>query len=344
MCFYGFLNDSDSIIMNEEQFPLYGTAGLLDAEYVDMKTGSIVTSSDIDETTLSDMMSNFSVQFASPYFSYNEEDYTFNILKDSFGMYNENFPDVNAQTKRLDTTVYVYYTGGSLAFSHQQSGDTMKQINLTWIDSSIDVGDYPNLDAVKATYVAEIDGEAAADRGKVGVPFGSVPGLIDYGAYVHGCKFLGYANDPTQPIYEDTAFTVHLQKYQRLVSYLTYHDGSWHFDVYAVDIGDMPELPEGYEDPGEGLEFTGWIGTPGASAGNIGMANDVTAVDYYSTDTEIQMYNNVGNNDFPVVFPRRRNTSIRTLDTTAPLYSVTGTYDECYDTYFSHLFPGRLNQ
>ena len=52
-----FLNDSDSVIMNEEQFPLQGSSGLLDAEYVDMKTGSIVTSSEIED--MSDIHAKF---------------------------------------------------------------------------------------------------------------------------------------------------------------------------------------------------------------------------------------------------------------------------------------------
>ena len=241
-------------------------------------------------------------------------------------------------TKRLDTTVYVYYTGGSLAFSHQQGGDTMKQVALTWIDSSINIADYPDLDAVKATYVADIGGEQQQIYEKW-VPFGGVPGLIDWGAYVHGCKYIDYTNDPTRPIYEDTVFTINLERYQRLVSYLTYHDGAWHFDVYAVNIGNMPKIPEGYDNPGGGLEFSGWIGTPGVSAGNIGMANDVSAMDYYSADTRINIYNNIGVNDFLWQATSAKYVYLG-LDTTKPLYSESGTYDECYEKYYNQPFQG----
>ena len=325
-----FTDDTGSVIMNEEQFSLYGSAGLLDAEYVDIKTGSIVTSSEVD---MSDIMPNFSVQFSSPYFEYNDEDYTFSVLISNFGKQYESLQIVSPETKRLDTTVYVYYTGGSLAFSNQQDGDTVKQVNLTWIDSSIDISDYSDIDAVKATYVVDIDGEQQQISEKW-VPFSDIPGSVDYGAYVSGCKFIDYTNDPTQPIYEDTVFTIQLKRYQRLVSYIIYHDGSWHFDVYAVNIGDMPNIPDGYDDPGDGLAFAGWIGAPGASAGNLGMASAVTAVDYDSSFISIDENNNIStwNPSGEYVYLG--------LDTSAPLYSVSGTYDECYSNYYSHLFQG----
>ena len=326
-----FTDESGSVIMNEDQFSLYGSAGLLDAEYVDMKTGKIVTSSDIED--MSEIMPNFTVQFSSPYFEYDDSEYTFNVLKSNFGTQYENFPVVSPETKRLDATVYVYYTGGNLAFSHQQGGDTMKQIDLTWIDPSIDVENYADLDSVKATYVADIDGEQQQIAEKW-VLFGSVPGSVDYSAYISGCQFAGYTNDPTQPIFEDTVYTLHLKRYQRLVSYITYHGGSWHFDVYAVYIGEVPVMPESYDDPGDGLGFTGWLGTPGASTCCLGLTNEITAVDYPSSYIYIDENNIVSSWD-----PSGEYVYLG-LDTTAPLQSFSGTYDECRSSYYSMMYQG----
>ena len=122
----------------------------------------------------------------------------------------------------------------------------------------------------KATYIADIDGRAAADRREVGA-FRRHARPDRLGRL---CEWLQiHQIIPTTlhaPIYEDTVFTINLKRYQRLVSYLTYHDGSWHFDVYAANIGDVPQIPEGYDSPGESLEFTGWLG----------MEDGVTAVDY----------------------------------------------------------------
>ncbi|HPJ21983.1 MAG TPA: hypothetical protein PLH18_06485, partial [Clostridia bacterium] len=323
-----FLDESSSVIINEDQFPLYGNAGLLDAEYIDMKTGKIVQSSEID---MSKIISNFAISFSSPYFEYSDDDYTFRVLKENFGVHYDSLPYVSPQATRLDITIYVYYTGGNLAFSNRNGQDTMKQIELIWIDPGIDISGNPDLNAVKATYVADIDGTEYPIAEKW-LPFGDIPGSIDYSPYVTGSKFIGYTNDPTQPIYEDTTYTLHLKRYQQLVSYITYHGDSWHFDVYAANVGEVPVQPEDYDSSGNNLVFKGWIGIPGSSYANLGVTNTVSEIISDST------YMDIDSNNIVSIWSPSGDYVYSDLDTTKPLFSASGSYDDCIGYYYSGFF------
>ncbi|KLU60176.1 N-acetylmuramoyl-L-alanine amidase LytC precursor [Peptococcaceae bacterium CEB3] len=320
-----FVNSGGACLMNGESCSPTDIGGLLDAKYLDIKTGETVTGNYADT-------SDFYLQFSSPYFEYDHNKNTVTVRKDLFGAYD---PYISPNTKRLDTTVFIYYTGSNLCFSQnggyyyyngklipKENDGALKTANLTWLDSSIDPAKYPDIKTRKATYVLNIAGKESETLAERQVLFGQVPGSIDMSGYYDMGKFT-YSPDFNQPILEDTTYTIYLAPYQKLVSFITYYDSSWHLDVYPVNIGEIPKIPEKYNSSGPDVNFKGWSGTPGWNYPMISGVDTVTAVD-----------SNIVRNYGP-------NFAYTGLDTEKSLHSFTGTYKECLNDYNTAMYADK---
>jgi|GEM_PF-671972 len=294
-----FANSGQAVVINTEKYSIKDNPALLDAEYIDLTTGKKVTGNYYDP-------SKFTMTFSSRYFAYSDQ--AINVLKNRFADYNTQ--GVTENTKRLDTEVTIYYLGNNMTFSNDEYGYTNKTADLTWVDSSIDPNQYDDIDTVTATYVVDFGGKQTT-LGSREVLFGQVPGSIDMTEYIRNGTVTGYDNDFNQPIFENTTYTVYISPYQRLVSFLTFYDGSWHLDVYPVNAGATPVLPEGY-DASAGMPFRGWTRTLGSKSEQV---NNVDPL-----ETDITQYGS--------------NYIYEGLDTTKPLYSVAGSYDQCEQAYY----------
>lgn len=299
-----------SLLINSNAYSL-ADSGLYNAEYLDMTTGKEVTGNFTDP-------SKFIVVSSTPYLSQSGSDLVVN--KDLFGTpRSRSDPGVPKGTKRIDATLTVYYTGNNLLFSSDPYNGAIKTVPVTWVDQSIPLSDYPDLKPVTATYVLDENGKKTTLAAET-VPFGEVPGLPNLSNYMQHGVVTGYSADPTQAILKDTTYTVHLADYQKLVSFLTYQsDGNYHLDVYAVNAGDTPKPPAGYNSA-SGVDFNGWEGLPGFHA-RLPAANAVTAVDFNA-----QKFGN----EFLYTG----------LDTSKPLFSASGTYEQVYGAYVGDKFPG----
>ena len=295
-----FANSGQRVLINTEKYSIKDNPALLDAEYIDLTTGKKVTGNYYDP-------SKFTMTFSSRYFAYRDQ--AVNVLKNRFGDYNTQ--GVTENTKRLDTEVTIYYLGNNMTFSNDEYGYAKKAVNLTWVDSSIDPNQYDDIDTVTATYVVDFGGKQTT-LGSREVLFGQIPGSIDMMEYMRNGTVTGCDNDFNQPIFEDTTYTVHISPYQRMVSFLTFYDGSWHLDVYPVNAGAMPALPAGY-DASADIPFMGW--TRLTVDGKLKRVDNVDPL-----ETDITKYGS--------------NYIYEGLDTTKPLYSVAGSYDQCRQAYY----------
>jgi uncharacterized repeat protein (TIGR02543 family) len=204
-----YADTGGSFLLHSESYPLSTSTGLLDAVYIDLTTGETVTGGYTDA-------SKFYIRFSSPYFS--DDSNTIKVLKDRFGQGYS--PIIPVQTKRLEAKAYIYYLGSSLAFSNSKDGYAVKTIDLTWIDSSIDISQYSDLKTVKATYVLDFGGNKTVLSERQ-VLFAEIPGSMDLSQYERN-GLVTYENDFNQPITRDTVYAIHVTPYQRLISFITY--------------------------------------------------------------------------------------------------------------------------
>jgi len=310
-----FKDTQSTFIMNADTYTVSTGAGLLDAVYLDMTTGEEVTGNFASA-------SKFMIVFSSPYLSYDRlGTQNISVLKDRFGSYAYS-PRISTATKRLNTTVYIYYTGSSLAFSKGYGGYAVKTVPMIWLDASLSPAQA--LNAYKATYVFDIDGiqTTVAQRD---VLYGEIPGSLDLFEYYFDYKITGYTNDFNQPVTADTVYTIHMQTYQVLVSFLTYYNNSWHMDAYAVNIGDTPVPPAGYDTSAPRKTFTHWKGNSGYNA-RMPETSTVGPLEY---DTKTRGFGLV----------------VTGYDTSAPFFSAAGSYEECLNEYYAYRqvpFTGRF--
>ncbi len=260
-----FMNNN-SRILTRGDLPLTGGSGLFDAEVIDLKTGNIFKGS---EYITSD---KFAVNVPSPYF---EVDYTNKKIKmrtDKLGdrTITPYFP---AGTQTLSSPATVYYKGGSLAFGTHTvipSGvaewmSSQKGITLVWAHPTLEIGDFDDLKSYKASYYLELDGQRTL-LDQRDVLMGQVPGapLLPNAKWPdatwkfdielrNNCVVKGVSPDFYSAITKDTDYIIKAEKLQRLAAIVSHHDGAWYFDVYAVNCGEMPALPAGYD-----AGFGGW--------------------------------------------------------------------------------------
>ncbi len=309
-----FVNDEQKILMNTESMPFDGGSGLLTAEYIDIKTGEKVTGNYGDPSA-------FYVRYSSPYFS--TVNNAVHVNKSLF----------SANIKRLEATAYIFYGGGALTFTGPRkifydvngtavSIDTPRTVKLIWIDSSIDASQVNDLDTVTATYILDIDGERTVLDERT-VLFAEIPGSVDLSALSQSHKIMGYANDYNKAIEGDTEYVIYVTPWQRLVSFITFYEGAWHFEVFAVNSGETPPVPAKYNTSAPEVTFREWHVNSGYWA--------YTGGNYYSGSVipmkEALKY---GNQDAYTV-----------IGTTAPLYSFTGTIDQCYNAYYNETYLGK---
>ncbi|MBE0524359.1 MAG: InlB B-repeat-containing protein [Methanosarcinales archaeon] len=308
-----FLNNETHILMNTESLQLNSSNGLLAAEFIDLKTGEKVTGSFADP-------SKFAVGYSSPYLS--TENNAININKTLLG----------SNIKRLDVTAYIYYNGSALTFTGPReiyfdingqpyAIETPKTVKLTWIDSSIDASQFSGIDTAKATYVVNIDGKETVLYERT-VLLAEIPGSIDLSSYMQSHKITGYDNDFNVPIIRDTIYKINMTPYQRLISYITYYDGEWHFEVYPLNSGEKPVPPAKYNSTPE-MGFKEWFvasGYWGYTRGNY----------YFNEVIPMEAALRYGNDNVFVG-----------LDTTKSLYSISGTLTDCYNAYYQGTYNGK---
>lgn len=314
-----FINNEKTVLLRADSLPIKGGYGMFDAEFIDMTTGEIIQGNYGDP-------SNFTIRFSNNNFYVENGEIKVNRSK------------IGPTTVRLDATADIYYDGGALSFGggsttiwnidgNPVTYRTPRVVKLTWIDPSIDLSQYPDIDMRTAEYYLLMNGvETKLDEREV--LFGEVPGGPNvlgsiWGWDVTGKSLLGltqggeisgFENDFNQPILKDTVYKIFITPYQRLVSFITFHDGQWHFDVYAVNSGEKPVIPEGYDTPAPEKTFAGWsvYGVSGYTQGNnyLADAKPLEAVYAYGND---YIYSG--------------------LNTAAPLHSVSGTYEECWNAW-----------
>jgi len=259
-----FKNSNDAVRMSGERMPLLGTGGLVEAEYINITTGK-------KETGSFAALDRFDFQFSNPAFSRQGNDIVIDKTKIGNAM-------------RMDTTIMVYYKGGSLTFGNPtwyiekgvsdatyNNGNIdktrAKLIWLTWLDASIPA--FADLTTpVKATYVLNLNGAETVLSEKEVLP-GNKPGAPVAGTASSSwdqwletnrkIKITSY-DDFNRPITANTVYKIYAQKAQSLAGFLTLKDGQWQFDVYAVNAGDVPTPPAGYNAIA-GVPFTGWKGS-----------------------------------------------------------------------------------
>ncbi len=298
-----FKDSESTFIMNSENCDVKNSTGLFDAEYIDLTTGQQVTG-DYSDTK------DFAIVFSSPYLAYNGTTQTIDVLKNRFGLGYS--PQISTNTKRLDATAYIYYMGNNLTFSKVENGYAVKTVKMIWVDSTLSPALI--LKTYKATYVLDINGAQTTLLQK-DVLYGEIPGAINFSDYTRNGKVTGYINDYNQPITQDTVYTVKIDSYQKLVSFITYYEGAWHLDVYPVNIGGMPIIPAGYDSSQPAKAFSGWGSQSGFNA-KMPTVYDVVRADYD-------------------IWTKGRNFTYIGLDTTVPLHRVAGTKDACLDAYYS---------
>lgn len=289
-----FKDSESTFIMNSDSYDIKNTPGLFDAVYIDLTNGQQVTGnySDIEDFTMS---------FSSQYLGY------YNVNAQIIYVKKNVLPET---TKRIDSTVYIYYTGNNLMFSRTENGYAVKTVNMVWLDSTLNPALL--LNTFKATYVLDIDGTRTTIAEK-DVIYGQIPGGINFSDHTRYGKVTEYINDYNQPITQDTVYTVKIVSYQKLVSFITYYGDAWHLDVYAVNLGSMPLIPAGYDSTQPAKIFRMWSG----QSGNCSKMPPVYEV--VSADYDIRT--------------KGMNFTYTGLDTTQPLYSFTGTEDECRIAY-----------
>lgn len=198
-----------------------------------------------------------------------------------------------------------------------------KLIWLVWLDPSI-AAEIDAFTPVNATYVLSVGGaETVLEENRELLP-GYVPGAPNiapsswwwYQWIQNEYDVVISENDNfNAPITKDTVYRIYASKAQKLVSFITYTGVKWRFDVYAVNAGETPAPPAGYNSASL-KTFTGWVGEPG--------------LDYSFSPSVYELK--------PVFWEALRVSEPHVytgLDTTLPLYSVCGTLQDCYDAYYS---------
>lgn len=294
-----FTGDSSTLLMHGDSVSISNT-DLLSAEYIDITTGETVTG-------MYDDPENFYLHFSTPYFAYTDGNIV--VQKQNFGQNYAYYENVSPATKHLETEVEIYYTGSNLTFSNDPYGYAYKSMDLEWYDKSVDLSN--TNDIVTATYVIDLNGNEQVVAEKQ-VAFAEIPGGVDLSSYTKNGVITGYDNDYTQAITKDTTYVIHIKTYQRPIGFITYHDGSWHFDVYPVYIGNLPKPPDGYDTTENSLNFTGFSG-----------------------ESRMQKTNELVN-----VSPGGINYQYLGLDPNEPIYSFSGTYADCRNAYWTGKYNG----
>ncbi|HOV65409.1 MAG TPA: S-layer homology domain-containing protein [Bacillota bacterium] len=301
---YRFKNAGRTVVINQNDYYL-SSSGLLDCEMLDLTTGELVKG---DHCKLK----NFHFTISNPWMIDWMDENHIHVQPQYFGRtyYGVRVPK-GAQS--IDGKVQVYYGGDNLCFSSREKGYTYNEINIVWIDPSIDPKTV-NLDAVTATYVVNLDGQRTTVATK-SVLAGNVPGSIDLSSWLKDAVITGYENDYDAAIWKDTTYTINITKLQVLVSYMYLEGGIWRYEIYAIESGDVMPLPAGSQSPDPGLIFENW------------MRRDFKYIDYeYLTNSRTAL--TVDNMhalwewwDFTCTgYPK-----------TGPIYTFTGTLDECYE-------------
>ena len=244
------------------------------------------------------------------------------------GQYGEDFVPLTVDEY---TALMTRYTNGDLALEEDynkfnRTTTRAKLIWLVWIDTSIfegsEIADFYK--PVKATYVLDINGVTSFLTEKNVLP-GNKPGVPDIGSDPNwnwytiieaekNVKVIRH-DDFNQPIIKDTVYTVYAETPQRLVTFVTLYDGKYHYDVYAVNVGDVPTPPAGYD---SSLNFISWI-----SGGNsLNKTNGLVPVSW----------------DYRYI----SQTVYTGLDTTQPLFSVSGDATYCRSEYINADFQDGL--
>lgn len=307
---YRFKNAGKSVIINQNDYYI-SNSGLLDCEMLDLTTGQVVEG---DYSKLS----KFYFKISNPWMIDWLDENHIQVQPQYFGItyYGVRVPK---GTKRLDATVQVYYGGDNLCFSSREKGYTYNEIKLIWIDPGIDPKTV-NLNPVTATYVVNMNGEKVGETEKL-VLAGTVPGAIDLSAWSNPIEGLlgyqeaevtGYVGDWNEAIWKDATYVVNMTKKQVLISYIYLHDGQWHYEVYAAENGDTPPVPSNYQSPGPGRTFKDW------------MRRDYTYIDYSYPATSNEPLTNLD-----IYSAWACNLTFTGYDKTQPVYTFTGTLDEC---------------
>jgi hypothetical protein len=311
---YRFKNAGKTVIINQNDCYI-SDIGLLDCEMLDLTTGQLVEGDysklgkfyfKISNPWMIDWLDENHIQVQPQYFG-----------KTYYGV------SVPKGTKRLDATVQVYYGGDNLCFSSREKGYTYNEIKLIWIDPGIDPKTV-NLNPVTATYVVNMNGKKIGETKKL-LPAGSVPGAIDLSAWSNPIEGLlgyqeaevtGYEGDWNEAIWKDSSYTVNMAKKQVLISYIYLHDGQWHYEVYAAENGDTPPVPSNYQSPGQGRTFKDW------------MRRDYTYTNYSYPATSSKPLTNLD-----IYCAWARGLTLTGCDKTQPVYTFTGTLDECNEKF-----------
>lgn len=332
-----FGNNNARILMRGD-LSLTGGAGLFDAEFIDLKTGNIVKGGTYASPK------NFNIVVPSPYFEVDRTDEKIKIRTDKMGDLSIN-PYVAKGTKTLSSSATVYYNGSALAFGthtvvpygYEYLTYSQKGLTLIWADPNLDISNISDLKSYKATYYLNMNGKKTLLDQRdllVGeVPGGPVLAKMGNFKYLTWSDIIGYGEncvikdvspDFYSAITKDTEYIITAEKLQRLEAIATHHDGKWRFDVYAVNCGELPILPEGYD-----ANFGGWIspvnwyietGYPAITAtafdklqpagikyqlgqtedgrSMISYRPDLVYVSGYPTDTPLYSYNNPNPEDY----------------------------------------------
>jgi uncharacterized repeat protein (TIGR02543 family) len=311
---YRFKNAGKTVIINQNDYYI-SNSGLLDCEMLDLTTGELVEG---DYSKLS----KFYFKISNPWMiDWNDENHL-QVQPQYFGKtyYGVSVPK---GTQRLDAKVQVYYGGDNLCFSSREKGYTYNEIKLIWIDPGIDPKTV-NLNPVTATYVVNMNGEKVGETEKL-VLAGTVPGAIDLSAWSNPIEGLlgyqeaevtGYVGDWNEAIWKDATYVVNMTKKQVLISYIYLHDGQWHYEVYAAENGDTPPVPSNYQSPGPGRTFKDW------------MRRDYTYIDYSYPATSNKPLTNLD-----IYSAWACNLTFTGYDKTQPVYTFTGTLDECNEKF-----------
>ncbi|MCR4431844.1 MAG: InlB B-repeat-containing protein, partial [Tepidanaerobacteraceae bacterium] len=311
---YRFKNAGKTVIINQNDYYI-SNSGLLDCEMLDLTTGELVEG---DYSKLS----KFYFKISNPWMiDWNDENHL-QVQPQYFGKtyYGVSVPK---GTQRLDAKVQVYYGGDNLCFSSREKGYTYNEIKLIWIDPGIDPKTV-NLNPVTATYVVNMNGEKVGETEKL-VLAGTVPGAIDLSAWSNPIEGLlgyqeaevtGYVGDWNEAIWKDATYVVNMTKKQVLISYIYLHDGQWHYEVYAAENGDTPPVPSNYQSPGPGRTFKDW------------MRRDYTYIDYNYPTTANKPLTNLN-----IYSAWARGLTFTGYDKTQPVYTFTGTLDECNEKF-----------
>lgn len=335
-----FVNSGSHILMRED-LPLTGGAGLFDAEFIDLKTGEIVKGGEYANAK------NFNVVISSPYFEVDETEKVIKVLIDKIGDITV-YPYYSPGTKTLSASAIVYYDGSALAFgTHtvvpygiEDMMYSQKGITLVWADPSLDISKMSDLKSYNAAYYLEMDGnKTLLDQREVlvgqvpGAPVLPLSGSFKYFSwmeileYDHNCVVTGASPDFYSAIKEDTEYVITAEMLQRLEAIITHYNDRWHFDVYAVNCGELPTLPTGYDTSFGGWSVpVNWYVETGFPAVTVTALNELQKVGGKYTLGELE-------DGRGVVSYNPRLPYVSGYPTDAPIYSYESPKEEDYSAY-----------